>query len=94
MRDLGLQGEGKLTLLLEVVVSLEATAQTINGLASLPNPKSNGVYCSSQGPHLSSFSTLSIQDLLSLRDELNFLGVLSFNLNAKKREVGWRNKSF
>lgn len=37
--------EQKLTLLLEVVVALEAGAKAINGLAGLPNPESNGVYC-------------------------------------------------
>lgn len=44
------------TLLLEVVVALEAAAETINGLAGLTNPESDGVYGFSKGSHLASVS--------------------------------------
>lgn len=43
-------------MLLEVVVALEARAETINGLAGLANPESDGVYGFAQGPHISAFS--------------------------------------
>lgn len=39
-------------LFLEVVIALEAAAETIDGLAGLADPESNGVDCSSQRPHL------------------------------------------
>lgn len=42
----------KLTLLLEVVIPLEAAPQPIERLASFPNPEPNAVNCSPQGPHL------------------------------------------
>lgn len=54
-RSRGLGGRA-FTLLLEVVVALEAAAEAINGLAGLANPESDGVYRSSQGPHLASLS--------------------------------------
>lgn len=47
-----------ITLLLEVVVALEAAAEAIDGLPSLPNPESDGVHRFSQRPHWSWSSIL------------------------------------
>lgn len=55
-RKLGHEEKKRITLLLEVVVALEARAETINGLAGLANPESDGVYGFAQGPHISAFS--------------------------------------
>lgn len=44
--------DGSFTLLLEVVVALEAGTETINGLTGLSNPESDGVYRFSKGSHL------------------------------------------
>lgn len=56
-------------MLLEVVVALEARAETINGLAGLANPESDGVYGFAQGPHISAFS---------VTERLNSLGFAAF----------------
>lgn len=42
------------TLFLEVVVALEARAETIDGLAGLADPESDGVESSAQRSHFSS----------------------------------------
>ena len=54
---------------MEVVVALEARAETINGLAGLANPESDGVYGFAQGPHISAFS---------VTERLNSLGFAAF----------------
>ena len=50
-------------------MALEARAETINGLAGLANPESDGVYGFAQGPHVSAFS---------VTERLNSLGFGAF----------------
>lgn len=54
-----------ITLFLEKIVSLEAGAEAIEGLAGFPNPESDGVESSSQSAHplLDFFTELDVSGL-------------------------------
>lgn len=69
------------TLLLEVVTSLEARAEAIDGLAGFADPESDGVDCSSDGPHLRR-SELEVSGECELRGESRFLS-LSWGCESK-----------
>lgn len=69
------------TLLLEVVISLEARAEAIDGLAGLADPESDGVDCSSEGPHLRR-SELEVSGECEIRGESRFLS-LSWGCESK-----------
>lgn len=62
------------TLLLEVVISLEARAEAIDGLAGLADPESDGVDCSSEGPHLRR-SELEVSDECEIRGKSRVLSL-------------------
>lgn len=49
IRDLGVKAH---TLFLEAVISLEAAAEAIEGLAGFPDPESDGVDCFPKTSHL------------------------------------------